>query len=215
MNRFYTLPRVTQWTIALLMLVVGMSVFGFFMTFYHPYSAFLHFPISLPLAHLALTPILTLAGSYKYYSPMLLVYNPNPKKYDIHQGTSFDYLMVMRWSDRGLTARKKIWKYFLEGFIRIAEEIEAGNLPPTLQIEGTSYFFSKQTAERLGFRLEPPSALYRLNLIINYIDLCWMYSFAQNRLAFPRVLDAHKAVINGKDLLERKAYFEKLIQRLN
>jgi len=214
MNKFYKLPIFLQWSIALLLLVIGMVLFTVNMKALHPYGVLVLFPIGLPLAHFALTPILTLLGVYKYYSPLLLVYSPNAVKYDIHMGTSFDYLWVMHWHDRGLKARKKIWSYFLEGLVNIMEEIEAGRLPETVKIEGTSYFFSAKTAQRLGFVLEKPSFSYRVNLVINYIDLWWMYSFAQNRVAFPKVFNARKAVISGKDLVQRKAQFEKLIQRL-
>ena len=214
MNKFYQLPVLVQWLIALLLIILGMSLFTVTMTALHPYGVLVLFPIGLPLAHFALTPIFTLLGVYKYYSPLLLVYSPNTIKYDIHLGTSFDYLWVMRWGDKGLKTRKKIWRYFLEGLVNIMEEIEAGRLPETVKVEGTSYFFSTKTAERLGFALEKPSFSYRVNLVMNYVDLWWMYSFAQNRLAFPKVLNARKAVISGKDLVQRRAQFEQLVQRL-
>lgn len=215
MNRFYALPSYLQWSLSILFLVGGMAFFMFGMTVFYPYAMFLHFLVTLPIAHFAMTPFLTLIGVYKYYSPMLLVYKPSQAKYDIHSGTSFDYLMVLKWKDRGLQARKLIWCYFLQGFVRIAEEIEAGKLSPNVQVEGTSYFFSEQTAKRLGFTLMAPSPTYRFNLIINFVDLTWMYSFAQGKLAFPKILKARKAVINGQHLLEQKAYFEQLIQRLS
>ncbi|OJJ18062.1 hypothetical protein BKI52_29875 [marine bacterium AO1-C] len=214
MNKFYNLPIFLQWTISVMLLAIGMFLFTVTMSAFHPYGMFLLFPVVLPLAHFALTPLLTLLGMYKYYSPLLLVYSPNAMKYDIHMGTSFDYLFVMHWRERGLKARKKIWSNFLQGLIQIMEEIEAGKLPDTVKVEGTSYFFSVKTAQRLGFVLEKPSLSYRFNLIINYVDLWWMYSFAQNRLAFPRVFNARKAIISGKDLVKRKHQFEQLVARL-
>lgn len=215
MNKFYTLSPYLQWSLSILFLVGGMAFFMFGMIVFYPYAMLLHFPITLPVAHFAMTPFLTLIGVYKYYSPMLLVYKPSQVKYDIHSGTSFDYLMVMKWKDSGLKARRLIWCHFLQGFVRIAEEIEAGKLSPNVQIEGTSYFFSEQTAKRLGFTLTTPSPAYRFNLLINFVDLIWMYSFAQGKLAFPQVLKARKAVISGQHLLEQKAYYEQLIQRLS
>lgn len=214
MNKFYQRPLFIQWTVAILLMGIGLSLFAVTLMAFHPYGLFLLFPVVLPFIHFTLTPLFTLLGTYKYYTPLLLVYNPNDVKYDIHMGTSFDYLMVMRWKDRGLKARKKIWGHLLEGLIHIMDEIESGKLPDTLKIEGTSYFFSDKTAQRLGFTLEKPSLPYRFNLLINYIDLWWMYSFAQNRLAFPKVFNARKVVISGRDLVARKAQFEQLVNHL-
>lgn len=48
-------------------------------------------------------------------------------------------LMVMRWSERGFTARQKMWVYCLQGLIEITKEIEQNKLPKTVKIVGISY----------------------------------------------------------------------------
>lgn len=155
-----------------------------------------------------------LLGVYKYLSPMLLVFGANDKNYDIHSGTSFDYLCWLKWEDRGQVAREKIWGYFLEGLLAIAEEIENGKRPKSLVVSGTSYFFSENTAKRLGLSLEKPELFYRLNLYFNFIDLFWMYSFAWGRWRMPKLSEAKKAVITGEELLKQKPHLEKVLARL-
>ena len=161
-----------------------------------------------------LTPFFTLIGLYSYLSPMLLVYGANKKKYDLHNGTSFDYLMVMRGIKKGRPMQNKILEYYLEGLLRIVEDLEKGMLPPEVKISGTSYFFSEATARRLGFEIEKPTAFYTFNQYINYLDLLWMYSLAKGKLTFPNLKNVKAASIKGAQLVENKAYLQQLYQFL-
>ncbi|WP_299459433.1 hypothetical protein [uncultured Microscilla sp.] len=213
MNKFYRLSKSIQWVLAIFFVLLGAG------SFLGPFARpqlwyFLLFPFALAIMQFALTPLFTLLGVYKYYSPMLLVYNPNKAVYDLHTGTSFDYLMVMHWRDRGLAARQKIWCYCLQGLIAIAKDIEQGKLPKTIQVVGTSYFFSSNTAKRLGFHLTKPSLSYRINLLINALDLIWMYSFAQGKIAIPPLLKTQKAAISGDELLKQKPTLEQLMSKI-
>ena len=135
---------------------------------------------------------------------MLLAFAPNTQNHDLHNGTSFDYLWVLRKYPKGHTIRNKILEYFLEGLLRLIDDIEKGRLPATLSITGSSYFFSVQTAERLGFSLTSPSLFDRFNLFMNYLDLCWMYSLSKGKWAFPKMSAVKKVRIEGKDLVTQK-----------
>lgn len=210
MNKFYTYSKATQWAVAIFLLLICLSIMGYWLSWitvnFLNYFAIL---LLVPVMQFCLAPLFTLIGLYKYVSPMLLVYGPNKTKYDLHNGTGFDYLFVMRKIKRGKPTQNKILEYYLEGLLNIIKELELGIIPETITITGTSYFFSESTAKRLGFKIIPPTSFYKLNQYINYLDLLWMYSRAKGKLAFPNLKNVKAATITGRDLLENKEFLEK------
>ena len=78
----------------------------------------------------------------------------------------------------------------------------------------TSYFFNDRTLLKLGFQIEKASLFYRINLLINGIDLFWMYSLSQGKLAIPTLWDAKKASIQGNQLVQSKPKLHALYQHL-
>ena len=166
------------------------------------------------LDNLAFTPIFSLIGVYKYYSPMLLGYMANDRQIDLHSGGSFDYLFVMRRYRAGIEIRYKLLLYHIEGLIKIIELIEKKSIPETVSIVGTSYFFNDRTLSKMGFEIVNPSIFYRLNLFINFIDLIWMYSLSQGKLSIPKLWNAKKASISGDKLIESKKVIEDLYDKM-
>jgi hypothetical protein len=51
--------------------------------------------------------------------------------------------------------------------------------------------------------------------VANYLDLIWMYSLAQGKLAFPNLKKIKTASIKGTDLVANKAKLETLSAYLN
>jgi hypothetical protein len=156
-----------------------------------------------------------LVGIHTYLSPMLFVNNATNKKYEIHNGTPFDYLLVMRKTRRGIRFRKQMLSYFFDGLLGIVERIEATELPESVIIQGNSYFFSAGTASKLGFDLSETSIAVRINLFVNYFDLIWMYSLSQGRISFPRIDDVKTAEITGSCLVMNKYKLIRLNSFLN
>ena len=205
MNRFYELKIGVQWIVAIAMfftLLIVQYVFFKGITG-SPLGFFLLFLIA-PLIQFLASPFFTLIGTYKYLSPMLLVYSPNVKKYDLHNGTSFDYLLVMKGVKPGIEWRNKLLVYYLEGLLKIVDEIENNGLPGTVEIKGTSYFFSERTAKRLGFKIKAAGFTEKFNLVLNFIDLTWMYSLAYGRFMLPSLSKIKMASIGGDELVRNK-----------
>jgi hypothetical protein len=215
MNDFYKQPKVLVWIESILFLLLGF-VLGIFILekgYMQPliYSAFI---LYIPISQFLFTPIYKLTGGYTYYSPMLLGYMANDKQIDLHSGTSFDHLFVLRKYKSGIPLRNRIMMYHLDGLLKLIQLIEDKHIPESVNIIGTSYFFSERTLDKLGFQIEKATLFYRINLFINFIDLFWMYSLSKGKFAIPAVWDAKKAMITGDALVAQKTKFEGLYQKL-
>jgi hypothetical protein len=214
MKRLYLRSRSVQWIVAAGLFFGGIGLIV-------KTILFLGFPLSLaavPLLlstyQLSITPAFRLLGVYRYHSPMLKVTLRTSRVYEIHGGTNFDYLLHLRWSERGTVAARKVMVLYLEGLLDIARHVAQGKLPRSVTITATSYFFRDESAERLGFTILPPSLRLRLNLIANLLDLILMYSFTRGRLAFPQIWRVRQAVIRGERLLAGQGSIEAMIRTL-
>jgi hypothetical protein len=215
MNDFYKQPKVLVWFESILFLLIGF-VLGIFILekgYMQPliYSAFI---LYIPISQFLFTPIYKLTGGYTYYSPMLLGYMANYKQIDLHSGTSFDHLFVLRKYKSGTPLRNRIMMYHLDGLLKLIQLIEDKHIPESVNIIGTSYFFNERTLDKLGFQIEKATLFYRINLFINFIDLFWMYSLSKGKFAIPAAWDAKKAKITGGALVAQKTKFEGLYQKL-
>jgi hypothetical protein len=215
MNDFYQLPKSLQWIISMAFLLLGLFLAIFIIEKGNANPFFYAiFIVYVPISQFLYTPLFTLTGGYTYYSPMLLGYGVNDQQIDLHSGTSFDHLLVLRNVKPGLALRNKILQYHLEGLLNLISLIEKKQIPASVTVVGTSYFFSNRTLTKLGFQIENASLFYRANLFINFLDLFWMYSLSRGKVSFPALWDAKKAMIKGDQLLTQKKALEMLYERL-
>ncbi len=217
MNSFYHLDLRLQWFVAWLMVSLLAAVFfGWLYILTKTIFAILFIFLLFPLQLFLLTPIMRLTGSYKYLSPMLLVAAPTEEIYDLHNGTTFDYLWVMLFRYRpGAEWRNRLLAYYLEGLLAVVAEIESGELRDSVIVRGSSYFFSEQTANRFGFKIShQTNSGEQINLLLNYLELAWPYSMACGRLALPDLRRIKTAEIEGAKLVQQKLRLQVLLQRL-
>jgi hypothetical protein len=146
---------------------------------------------------------------------MLLGYMANNLQIDLHSGGSFDYLFVMRKYKVGIQLRNRLMVYHLEGLLKLIQLIEEKQIPASVNIIGTSYFFNNRTLQKMGFEIANPSLFYRLNLFVNCIDLIWMYSLSQGKFSIPKIWNAKKASISGSKLLAKKDVIENLFKKMS
>lgn len=219
MNRFYQQPLYLQWGWALSLAILGfvplfILLEGVVSWVWLP----LVVPLYVPFLQFVMTPLFRLARVYHYYSPMLLGYLANSSHIDLHSGTSFDYLFVFCFGDRKghrrQSVRNRIIRYQLEGLLAIVRKLELEEIPRTVVISGTTYFLGERSAQKLGFQSAPAPFALRINLIINFLDLLWMYSVSNGRFAVPAVWKPICVRTTGEDLLASKMTIERLLAGL-
>lgn len=208
------LPMTIQWMAAAALLLTGGG--GAILLLFRAELplGLLAYPLALSILQFSVTPFLRLCGFYRYHSPMLKATLRSSRTYELHGGTSFDYVWLFRWSERGPAAARRILVYYLEGLLDLARLAQRGALPPGVEVTGTSYFFGERSVRRLGFRLEPPGLRLQLVLLVYYLDLFILYSFSRGRLAFPNVLKVKRASIRAGDLAARSGDILRLIERI-
>src|SRR6056297_63914 len=64
--------------------------------------------VMVPIIQFFSTPLFTLLGIYTYYSPMVVSLGSNDRVINLHNGTSFDYLLEMRRVKPGLPWKKLV-----------------------------------------------------------------------------------------------------------
>jgi hypothetical protein len=216
MNDFYKQPKAFVWIEAILFFLAGLFLAILIIEQGYANAYFyLAFILYVPVSQFLYTPLFTLTGGYTYYSPMLLGYMANEKQIDLHSGTGFDHLFVLRKIRPGVELRNKLLSYHLEGLLHLISQIENKQISESVTIVGTSYFFNDRTLHKLGFQIENATAFYRANLFLNFIDLTWMYSLSRGKFSIPSVWDAKKARIQGGQLLLQKGNLAELYQKLN
>ena len=206
MKSLYKQSKPIQWFIAFLLftIAIGLMTALVIISLKYSFFAMLGVFIIIPIIQFLSTPFYTIAGFYQYLSPMLLVFNANDKLYDLHNGTSFDYLLHMRNIKTGREWQKKMLLHYFDGLLAIIKKIEEKELPKTVIIKGSSYFFSERTAAKLGFEIEEAGFMEKFNLLLNYLDLMWTYSLSKGKISFPNLFKIKKASILGSALLANK-----------
>ena len=216
MNKFYEINIVLQWIVAVSMLFVMLLILNFWIELMsESIFGFLLIFIIVPVIQFLVAPFFRLTRLYTYLSPMLLVFAANNRRYDLHNGTSFDYLMIMTNLKSGLRLRQKMLEYYIDGLLIIVHQIENQKISEFVIVRGSSYFFSSRTAERMGFQLSKTNIPEKLNILFNYLDLIWMYSLAHRKFVLPNLMNIKTATTTGKHLLDNKSKLLELKAYLN
>lgn len=211
MKRFYELPKLVQWLVAIILIVVGYGLVLPLLT--SPYGLLL-LPILAPFLNLVSVPFFRLIGYYKYLNPYVLSTVQTDKQYDIHNIFTFDYLVNFKWKERGKYAQRTLLGHYFKALLTIVERIENEQLSPEVKIVGNSYFFNKRTAEKLGFKISDASFFWKLNSILQFIELTYLYSFSQGKWALPKFWKVKRAEIIGSELVTKKEFLEELVKKI-
>lgn len=215
MQRFNSLNRVFKWVIAIsfgIILIFVLSVW--IKTMGESKIWILLIIIVVPVTQFLITPLFTLLNFYHYYSPMVVSFGNNKKVIDLHNGTSFDYLLEMSKIKAGIKWKNKMLCFYLNALLKIISQIENGDLTNSTIIRGSSYFLSERSAKRLGFSVDKTSTIEKFNITLNYFDLIWMYSLTNAKLTFPNLTKITTVRITGAELVQSKQKILDLAKRL-
>lgn len=216
-DRHYGLHPIPAWLISLLMAGLGGWVIGTVFDLGENYGFLAQIAglfLAAPLLMQLLTPIMRVAGLYKYYSPLFLVFGESKKRMEIHSGPSIDYLLHLRGIAPGKELQRTVLAYYLQGLLNIADKVAASENPAAVEIVGTSYFFSDRSVERMGFEVSPGGWFHRINLMFNFLELFLLNSLAAGKVDVPNIFKVKKARMNGERLLEHRQYIQRLYERM-
>lgn len=215
MNRFNQLNEFYKWVISIVFgIILLLILLVWIKTVIVSKIWMLLIFILVPVIQFLITPLFTLLNFYTYYSPMVVSFGNNKRLIDLHNGTSFDYLLKMSKIKPGIRWKNKMLYYYLDALLKIILQIENGDLSNTTVIRGSSYFLSQRSAEKLGFTVSSTSIIEKLNIVLNYVDLIWMYSLTNGKLTFPNLTRITTVKITGSELIKRKQKIQELVNRL-
>lgn len=204
---FYQLPILIQWFIATILLLLGFY-------FVSSIDSLWRLPLlifALPILQFCCTPLFRLLKIYKSLSPTVFSIFPSPKKYELHNITTFDYLQQFSWSDKGKPIQRKLLVNYAKAFLNIIDQIEHQQIPESVLIIGHSYFFSERTAKKLGFEMIPADKITVFCSCLNAVELIFLYSFSQGKWTIPKFWQVKAMFISGKELCKRRAIIQRLL----
>lgn len=215
MKRFNSLIKVIKWGISISFGIILVFILSIWIRMVSESKIWmLLIIIMVPVIQFLITPLFTLLNFYRYYSPMVVSFGNNKKVIDLHNGTSFDYLLEMSKIKAGIKWRNKMLFFYLNALLTIISQIEKGNLTNDTIIRGSSYFLSERSAKKFGFSVNKTSMIEQFNIALNYFDLIWMYSLTNGKLTFPNLTKITTVRITGAKLVQRKHKILGLANRL-
>lgn len=150
------------------------------------------------VARWATTPIARRLGIYRYYSPMMFTVRFGSNTAEIHVGTSWDYFQSRH------RTQHEILRSLTQGLLAMVEEAEHGKLPLTRRLRGTVYYFGGRTLTRFGFTMRPMNAVETVMFLLNWIELCLLYSITRGRVCLVRISDVRVVHSTIGTLVSRK-----------
>lgn len=145
---------------------------------------------------------------------MLLTIKWKKSMWEIHGGTIFDFFINTKWNYKGEKSQKMLMIQYLEGLIKLTDEIKKNNNRNSIELIGISYILGKNNARKIGFKIEPISLKRKVMFIFDYLSLTIMYSFTKGKIAFPNIFKAIKLKIGSDELIASKIHILKMIETL-
>ncbi len=127
------------------------------------------FLVVVPAIKHLMTPILNQPGFVNYFSPMVISFGKNDRFIDLHNGTTFYYLLEMPEANPVIQWKKQLLRFYFLAFCNMAERIQRGELSEPISIRGSSYFLNARTARKIGFTVGSNTCPTKVNITPNYL----------------------------------------------
>lgn len=208
---FYRLPPWIQWPVA--GLLFGAALAPWVVVFIWPVTL-VAFPLIVSWHLFWATPMMTLLGAYRYFSPCLMGVRLGPRLMDLHNGTLFDDLFDRRNAPGNARHRETI-HCFMRGLLVIADDIRGGRIPREVKIHGMLLYFNARNASALGFTVDSIGVVDRIVVAVGYVHMAIRSSVKDGRLTLPHFHEFKRASITGETLLAHAADIGRVVSGLD
>lgn len=148
------------------------------------------------------TPLFRRLNIYKYYNHVFFTVPGSMNRVEVHLGTVWDFFKMKK-------VNPKIFLYYTaDGFYKLCEAIESGDVKNDRIYVSTICFFSDSTLTRFGFQTRK---LYIREMIIfslNYFEQCLLQSISKGRISIVDLRIVRKLIITTDELLANKESFK-------
>ncbi|MCB0722476.1 MAG: hypothetical protein KDC42_09230 [Ignavibacteriae bacterium] len=148
------------------------------------------------------TPLARKLGIYKYYNDVFFTVPGSMNRVEVHLGTAWDFFKMKK-------VNPKIFLYYTaDGFYKLCEAIERGEVKNDRVYVSTICFFTDSTLTKFGFRTRK---LYIREMIIfslNYFEQCLLQSLSRGRISVVDLRIVRKLTLTTEDLIANKDNFK-------
>ena len=148
------------------------------------------------------TPLFKFLGIYQYHSPLLMTVRVGPKLYELHLGTSWDFLFRPKINPLSLKIT------VLDGLLVLCEKIENGEFPKNVVLKGNPYFLKSSSLSRFGFKERKPNLFEYFLTLLSFLESTLLLSLSRKKLLFANIKNNRIVYINSLELLTYKPLIE-------
>lgn len=121
-----------------------------------------------------------------------------PKLYEIHLGTSWDFIL------RGNINPSSLKINVLEGLLKLCEKIERKEFPDNALLKGNTYFLKSGTLSRLGFVERKLNLWEYFMTLLSFLEATVLLSLSRKKFAFANINKNKIVYVKSGKLLQSK-----------
>ena len=154
------------------------------------------------------TPLLKWIGFYRYHSPLFMTVQVGPKLYELHLGTSWDFIFRSRINPSSLKIS------VLQGLLILCDKIENGEFPKDVTLKGNPYFLKTSSLLRFGFKERKLNWFEYFMTLLSFPESTILLSISRRELIFANINNNRIVYINSSELLANKPLITMLYDKM-